>query len=116
MLIAPSGPPPSDQPPAQAAKLWKSAQDFEAMTIGQLLQPMFDTVPGDNAFGGGDTEQAFKPVMIQAIGRAMEEHGGLGLAGSIYQALLQAQSEIGRGGHVGASEPRSEPLEEKRKS
>ena len=93
MLIAPPGPPPSDLPPAQAAKLWKSAQDFEAMTIGQLLQPMFDTLPSDSAFGGGDAEQAFKPVMIQAIGRAMEERGGLGLAGSIYQALLKAQEK-----------------------
>lgn len=93
MLIAPSGPPEGNLPPALTAKLWKSAQDFEAMTIGQLLQPMFDTVPGDSAFGGGDTEQAFKPVMIQAIGRAMEERGGLGLAGSIYQVLLHAQEK-----------------------
>lgn len=93
MQIVSSGPPPSDLPPAQAAKLWKSAQDFEAMAIGELLQPMFDGVGDTGPFSGGDTANAFKPVMIQAIGRAMEERGGLGLAGSIYQALLKAQEK-----------------------
>ena len=93
MQIPSAGPPPSDLPPAKAAKLWKSAQDFEAMAIGELLQPMFDTVSNSGPFSGGDTANAFKPVMIQAIGRAMEERGGLGLAGPIYQALLRAQEK-----------------------
>lgn len=92
MLTIQSGPPANTLPPAQAAKLWKSAQDFEAMTIGQLLQPMFDTV-SNGPFGGGDTEAAFKPIMIQAIGRAMEERGGLGLAAPVFQALLHVQGE-----------------------
>jgi peptidoglycan hydrolase FlgJ len=38
-------------------KIAKSAHDFEAMAIGQLLQPMFDTVnTSKGTFGGGPGE------------------------------------------------------------
>ncbi len=115
MLTVQPGPPANDLPPAQSAKLWKSAQDFEAMTIGQLLQPMFDTVADSGPFGGGDTANAFKPVMVQAIGRAMEARGGLGLSGPIFQALLQAQGE--KGPHtVPPVIPPTEPTQEQHAS
>ena len=49
----------SSLPPVQTAKLWQAAQDFEAMAIGQLLQPMFQTVDSaHSAFGGGEAEAA----------------------------------------------------------
>ncbi len=94
MLAVASDPPPpaNNLPPAQAAKLWKAARDFEAMSLGQLLQPMFDSVDtAHSAFGGGDAEAAWKPMLVQAIGRAMEQRGGLGLAVPVFNALLQAQ-------------------------
>ena len=85
-------PPANDLPPAQAAKLWKAARDFEAMTLGQLLKPMFDTVDtAHSAFGGGDAEAAWTPMLVDAIGKAMESRGGLGLAVPVFHALLQAQ-------------------------
>ncbi|MBV8458149.1 MAG: rod-binding protein [Acetobacteraceae bacterium] len=85
-------PPANDLPPAQAAKLWKAARDFEAMTLGQLLQPMFDTVDTtEGPFGGGEAEKAWKPMLVEAIGKAMEIRGGLGLAVPVFHALLQAQ-------------------------
>ena len=85
-------PPANDLPPAQAAKLWKASRDFEAMTLGQLLQPMFDTVDtAEGPFGGGEAEKAWKPMLVEAIGKAMESRGGLGLAVPVFHALLQAQ-------------------------
>ena len=48
--------PASQQPRRQnqTARLWQAAQDFEAMAIGQLLQPMFETVDtAHSLFGGG---------------------------------------------------------------
>ncbi|HEY1935281.1 MAG TPA: rod-binding protein [Acetobacteraceae bacterium] len=86
-----------DLPPAQIAKLKQSAQDFEAMAIGQMLAPMFDTVDtAHGVFGGGSAEVAFKPMLVDAIARQMAAHGGLGLAGPIFDALLRAQ-EAGSG-------------------
>ncbi len=87
-----SGPPPNDLPPAQAARLWQSAKDFEAMTLGELLTPMFDTVDtAHGAFGGGDAEAAWKPMLVQQIGKQMAAQGGLGLARPVFEALLRAQ-------------------------
>jgi peptidoglycan hydrolase FlgJ len=85
---APSGP--SGAP--DLAKITKSAQDFEAMAIGQLLQPMFDTVDtAHSAFGGQAGEEAWKPMMVQEIARNIAAHGGLGLAKPVYDAMLRMQ-------------------------
>jgi flagellar protein FlgJ len=82
----------STLPPAQTAKLWKAAHDFEAMAIGQLLQPMFDTVDSAHgAFGGGEAEATWRPMLVDAIGRQMAAHGGIGLATPVFNAMLRAQ-------------------------
>ena len=75
-----------------AAALSKSARDFEAMAIGQLLAPMFDTVDSAHgAFGGGTAEAAWKPMLVDAIARQVAARGGFGFAGPVYKALLRAQ-------------------------
>ena len=82
----------STLPPAQTAKLWQAAHDFEAMAIGQLLQPMFqtaDTPP--SAFGGGEGEALWRPMLVEAIGKQMAAHGGIGLAVPVFNAMLRAQ-------------------------
>ncbi len=84
----------SNLPPAQTARLWQAAQDFEGMTIGELLKPMFDTVDTANStFGGGEAEAAWRPMLVDAIGRQMAAHGGIGLAVPVFNALLRAQEQ-----------------------
>ncbi len=81
-------------PPETVAKAVKAARDFEAMTLGQLLQPMFDTVDlAHTAFGGGSGEEAFKPMMVNEMAKAIAAHGGLGLAAPILAQMLRAQEE-----------------------
>jgi peptidoglycan hydrolase FlgJ len=81
--------------PSQAvdpAKIAKSAHDFEAMAIGQLLQPMFDTVnTSKGKFGGGPGEEAWKPMLVQEFAKQISAHGGLGLAKPVYDAMLRMQ-------------------------
>jgi flagellar protein FlgJ len=89
-----AGPPAAMRPSraADPAKLARSARDFEAMAIGQLLQPMFDTVDSAHgAFGGGPGEEAWKPMLVQEFAKQIEAHGGLGLAKPIYEAMLRMQ-------------------------
>jgi len=92
--LAVPGPPAVTRPsraidPAQIAK---SAHDFEAMAIGQLLQPMFDTVDtAHGEFGGGAGEEAWRPMLVQEFAKQIEAHGGLGLAKPIYEAMLRMQ-------------------------
>ena len=81
-------------PASQAGRLWRAARDFEAMAIGQLLRPMFDTVDtAHGLFGGGEAEAAWRPLLIDAIGKQMAAHGGIGLAVPVYNAMLRAQEQ-----------------------
>ncbi len=86
----------SNLPPERTAKLWKAAQDFEAMAIGQLLQPIFETVDtAHGAFGGGAGEEAWRPMLVDAIGKQMAANGGIGLAVPVFNAMLHAQEQHG---------------------
>lgn len=85
-LIAP------DVSPDRTTKMLHAAQEFEAMTLAQMFQPMFDTVDmADTMFGGGAAETAFRPMMVEAVSRQIAAHGGLGLAGPVFDCLLRAQ-------------------------
>jgi len=86
--------PPSSLPPQQVAKLWKAAQDFEAMALGQLLAPMFNTVDtAHSVFGGGEAEATWRPMLVDAIGKQMAAQGGLGLAAPVFATMLRAQEQ-----------------------
>jgi peptidoglycan hydrolase FlgJ len=86
----------STLPPERTARLRKAAQDFEAMAIGQLLQPMFETVDtAHGAFGGGAGEEAWRPMLVDAIGKQMAANGGIGLAVPVFNAMLRAQEQHG---------------------
>ena len=91
-MASPVHPAASTLPPAQTAKIWQGAHDFEAMAIGQLLQPMFETVDvAHAAFGGGNAEATWRPMMVDAIGKQMAAHGGIGLAASVQREMLKMQ-------------------------
>src|SRR5271165_1478665 len=85
-------------PPAQVAKISQAAQDFESMTIGELLKPMFDTVDAAHgAFGGGDAEATWKPMLVDAVARQIGRHGGIGLAAPVFAEMLRRQEAQGAG-------------------
>lgn len=92
-ILPPAGPPiGTSLPEAQIAKAWKAAQDFEAMAIGQLLEPMFATVDtAHGAFGGGAGEETWKPMFVDAIAKNLAAHGGLGIARPVFAEMLRAQ-------------------------
>ncbi len=94
MIAAAIQPAPSTLPPTQTAKLWQAARDFEAMAIGQLLQPMFATIDVKHSpFGGGEAEETWRPMLVEAIGKQMAAHGGIGLAIPVFNAMLHAQEQ-----------------------
>ena len=74
------------------AQAWKTAREFEAMALGQLLEPMFATVDGARGVtGGGDGEAAWRPMLTEAIAKQIASHGGLGLAAPVLRQMLQMQ-------------------------
>jgi flagellar protein FlgJ len=79
-------------PAADPAQLAESAHNFEAMAIGQLLQPMFDTIKTANGlFGGGAGEGAWRPMLVQEFAKQIAVHGGLGLAKPVYDSMIRMQ-------------------------
>ena len=83
---------PTTLAPAQVAKIKATAQQFEAMALTQLLQPMFDTVDtAHGLFGGGEAEAAWKPMMVSELAKGIAAHGGLGLARPVMEQMIRMQ-------------------------
>jgi Rod binding domain-containing protein len=79
--------------PAQIAKVRQSAQSFEAMALGQLLQPMFNTVDTSKGmFGGGVGEATWKPMMVDEMAKAMARTGGVGIADAVFKEMIRMEA------------------------
>ncbi len=95
-ILPPAFTPPTIGSDPQAARAWKAAQDFEAMALGELLKPMFDTIDlSQNPFGGGDGEAAWQPMLVTELAKKIAAGGGLGLAQPIYEQMLRMQEDAG---------------------
>jgi Rod binding domain-containing protein len=93
-LPPPGSTPPTSLSPDQVARARKSAQEFEAMAIGQFLAPMFNTVdPSKSLFGGGDGEATWRPMLTEEIAKQITAAGGIGIANSVLQEMLRAQEQ-----------------------
>ncbi len=82
--------------PSQTAKVTpeqarKTAQDFEAMFLGQMMQPMFEPLSTAAPFGGGHAEKMWRSFMIDEYGKAMAKSGGVGIADTVQRQILMAQ-------------------------
>jgi Rod binding domain-containing protein len=79
-------------PAAQVQQAWKAAQNFEAMTLSEFLKPMFDTVDlSKSPLGGGEAEQQWKPMMIDALAKQITAAGGIGLAQPVFTQIIRMQ-------------------------
>lgn len=75
------------------AAIAKSAEDFEAMFMTQMLQPMWQEVEVDPMFGGGAGEEVFRGFMTQEFGRLAARTGTLGITGAVRSELLRIQEK-----------------------
>jgi flagellar protein FlgJ len=90
--MTPTQPIDTKLPPQQVGRIQKAAQEFEAMALGQMLAPMFDTVDASKGpFGGGSGEEAWKPMMVSELGKQVAKAGGLGLARPVMEQMLRMQ-------------------------
>jgi len=95
-LLRPT-PPPAGRPavhpgkPADPAAAIAAAREFEAVFLGQMIKPMFQTLDTDPPFGGGFAEGVWRDVLADEVGRAVAAAGGIGIADSVARELLRAQ-------------------------
>jgi Rod binding domain-containing protein len=88
--------------PAQPAstpspKLVTAAHEFEASMMKELMAPL--TSSGDSLEGGEDTagsESAITSFAGEALGKAISEHGGFGIANRILHQLSAAGNHSGK--------------------
>lgn len=71
----------------------RKAEEFEALVLSQLLAPMFDTAKSPSLFGGDGPEQdIFQTMLNDEYAKLLAARGGVGIADSVKDALLQLQS------------------------
>ncbi|MDP9126817.1 MAG: rod-binding protein [Pseudomonadota bacterium] len=70
----------------------QASQEFEAMFMTQMLQPMFEGLGSDPTFGGGHGEEVMKTFLIQEYGKLAAKSGHLGIAASVKNEMIKAQA------------------------
>lgn len=80
--------------PAPQPRLVKAAHEFEAQMMKELLKPVSESggVSGDEDGPGLGATGILGEFASEALGRALSQHGGLGIANRIVQSLSHAGS------------------------
>lgn len=79
--------------PSQMKKIRETAQNFEAVFLGEMLRPMFENIDPAEPFGGGAGSDVWKDMQVDEFGKAIAKKGGIGLADHIVRAMLQMQEK-----------------------
>jgi len=69
----------------------KVSQEFEAVFLGQMLQPMFQNINAAEPFGGSPSEKMWRSMQVDEYGKAISRAGGIGLADAVFKQILKAQ-------------------------
>jgi len=72
-------------------KLRKTAQEFEAVYLSQMLKPMFEGIKASDPFGGGHAEDMYRSLMVDEYGKAIAKSGGIGIADQVLSEMLRMQ-------------------------
>lgn len=78
---------------ADMQKIKKTAQEFEAVFIAEMLRPMFENIEAAEPFGGGNGEKIYRDMQVDEYGKAISKSGGIGLADSIMREMIKMQEK-----------------------
>lgn len=80
-------------------RLVHAAHEFEAQMMKELLKPMnsSDGLTGEQDDAGTGSNSALGDFASEALGRALSEQGGLGIANSIMHSLSKPGSAVHSG-------------------
>lgn len=72
-------------------ELRKSAEEFEAMFLSQMLAPMFENLGEGSLFGDGPGAGIYRGMLVEEYGKAVAKSGGLGIADAVQREFLKLQ-------------------------
>ena len=78
-------------PGASRAEIAKTAQEFEAVFLGEMSKLMLESVELGDEFSGGHAEQIFRGVLAEKLGAEIAKRGGVGLAPSVMEQMIKMQ-------------------------
>ncbi len=68
-----------------------TAQEFEAVFLSQMFSHMFTGLSSSGLFGGGSSEETYRTMMYQELGKTLSKAGGIGIADSVMRHMLKQQ-------------------------
>ena len=74
-------------------KVKKSAQDFEAVFLSEMMGHMFEGLEPNKEFGGGQGEKMFQGMMVQEYGKMMAKGQGIGISQQLQSVMLRMQEQ-----------------------
>ena len=83
-----------DTKPAQGQsldQLRKVAEDFEAVFIAQMLQPLFQNMGAEEPFGGGESAKMWRSLQVDEYGKAITKAGGIGMTDAVLKEMIKLQ-------------------------
>ena len=69
----------------------KVSEEFEAVFLGQMLQPMFANIEAAEPFGGSSSEKMWRTMQVEEYGKALSKAGGIGIADAVFREIIKAQ-------------------------
>lgn len=69
----------------------KTAKDFEAVFISEMLRLMFKDVSADPLFGTTEADTIYRDMLLDKYGEKISNAGGFGIAPHIQNELLKLQ-------------------------
>ncbi len=76
---------------ANLDEMRETAQDFEAVFLGQMLQPLFKEISAAEPFGGGAGEEMWRQMQVEEFGKAISKSGGVGIADMVMREMIKLQ-------------------------
>lgn len=81
----------SSASPTIRQKAQETAQEFEAVFLGQMTKTMMESTQVDDQFGGGHAEEMYRGMMAEQLGNSIAKAGGVGIAPSVMTQILKMQ-------------------------
>jgi len=78
-------------------KIKKTAKEFEAVFLSEMMSHMFDRVEVNDTFGGGHGEEMFRSMITKEYGKQMADRGGIGLANHVSEQMIRLQEMKSQG-------------------
>uniref|UniRef100_A0A2A4Z1K5 Flagellar protein FlgJ N-terminal domain-containing protein n=1 Tax=OCS116 cluster bacterium TaxID=2030921 RepID=A0A2A4Z1K5_9PROT len=76
---------------AEINKIDKTAEEFEAIFISNMLEQMFTNTELEKPFGGGNSEGIYRSMLIGKYAENMTKGDGIGIASQLKDSMYDMQ-------------------------